>query len=183
MHANKDARDWAGGTDGGLFPPFEDGGVRAPSWDRQLAAAQAWQDAGGNGGGEACQWRAQRAAGATPALTMRTIVRLNTLNLALRARLTRIASDMSDVAIAAMQAHQDANPDQSAARGVEVLDHAGAARLAGMVRDWYAILANAQADMSALTGIAPARAERSQPLVERRQRAVPIDFAERRKAG
>ncbi len=170
------------------LPPLDEPQARGLPWQRQLDAAQAWQEAGANADGEACQWFDPRdlasggAESAGTGLTMQTVVRMNTLNVALRERLLRLTGEISNLAIAQMGARPEG--------GTAQLDEAAERRLAGLTRRWFDLMETAQATMSALTGIAPPGrelAERGQrvasPLVDRRQRVVEIDFADRRRAG
>lgn len=181
-----------------FFPPVEEIGVPERPWDDHLRAVLDWQEAGANGDGAACQWQEPPRlwpAGRTK-LAMQTVVRMNTLNVALRERLLRITNEMSNIAIAEMGLRK-AGPDdeaEAAAKSAtpEELDEAHALRLMELTRAWFDVVAMAQASMSALTGYAPRAAEHAggvqtpytaSPLVERRQRVMHIDFADRRKAG
>lgn len=195
-----------------FFPPLDVGAtvpeVLGVPWDRQVEAAAAWQAAGGNSDSE-LQW-AVRAAGVTivPALertgeaaraagqaegeapTMHTIMRMSTLMVSLRERLMQIQTEAANVAIAEM-GRRKSGPGAGAetTEGVPPLpqlheDHAR--RINELTRAWFDTVASAQAGMSALTGYLPAGAQPaggSTPLVERRKRAVLIDFPDRRRVG
>lgn len=179
-----------------FFPPIDEAGATEPSWDEQLRATLDWQEAGANEDGNASQWqdplRLWQPGQAN--LSMQSVVRMNTLNVALRERLLQISSEMSNIAIAEIGMRKAA-PDSgepAPAATPEPLDEANALRLMALTRAWFDVVAMAQASMSALTGYAPRSAGQpgeahapysASPLVERRQRVVHIDFADRRKTG
>lgn len=177
-------------VDGEHLPPLDDPQAWALSWERQIDFLCAWQEASANSDGEACQWRetAPPAAGDTR-LTMQTVVRANTLNVALRERLLNIASEMSNIAIAEIGARKDAavggaRPGASP----EPLSETNAERLRALTRSWFELVNGAQQTMSALTGYGlrePGVTANPAPssTQERRQRVVRIDFADRRRAG
>ncbi|MBC9072981.1 hypothetical protein IAI53_13480 [Thauera sp. CAU 1555] len=154
-----------------------------PSWGRQLDAAQAWQEASAALADDAHQWSAApgyRRGKDAPQLTAQTVVRMNTLNVALRERLLRLMSEASNVAIAAMSRRQGAGGGSAA-----TLDQQGAGQIEQVTRAWFELIDTARANMSALTGMAPpaGAAGDGEPLVDRRQQALAIAFADRRKAG
>lgn len=162
-------------------PPLEHTVDWGPSWDRQLDAARAWQEACAAVADEAHQWcaaAAYRHDGDAPPLTAQTVVRMNTLNVALRERLRRLTSEASNVTIAAMARRQGADVTSTS-----VLDEQGVEQVAEVARAWFALIDMARANMCALTGMAPpaAAGEHGEPLVDRRQRAVTIAFTDRRK--
>lgn len=176
--------------EGEFLPPLGEPGSWGVPWARQLDAVQAWQDAGGNGDGEACQWRGPAAAG-DPALTMQTIVRMNTLNVSLRERLLQITNEASNIAIAEMALREQAGGSGQAA-AVPPLSAEHAQQLVELARAWFDLVAAAQAGMGALTGLAQRSAaaeasarvaKDSRPFVDRRQCAVDIAFSDRRKVG
>ncbi len=188
---------WADGLAGEFVPPLDARDTWGTPWARQLELARAWQEAGGGGDGEACQWRdpVSDPLGEGASLTMQTIVRLNTLNVSLRERLLQITNEASNIAIAEMALREQA---AGATRtggppgAVPALDAAQARKLVELSRAWFELVAAAQAGMSALTGLSPrgaaaaasARAARdARPFVDRRQCVIDIAFADRRKAG
>lgn len=183
-----------------FFPPVDEAGVAETPWDMQLKAALDWQEAGANSDGTSCQWedppRLWHVGQAK--LSMQTVVRVNTLNVALRERLLQITSEMSNIAIAEMGLRKDEPAEgggEAAAKPSatpEMLDEANALKLMALTRAWFEVMAMAQASMSTLTGYSPrATGDASgmqtpyaaSPLVERRQRVMHIDFADRRKVG
>jgi len=200
-----------------FVPPLDAPETWGIPWDRQLAAALAWQQAVGNDDMPASiQERStgslivpalDDAANASrsgpakvvpvahPALTMRTIVRMNTLLVSLRERMLQITTDASNIAIAEMARRQDASAPQSAigdAPAVQPLHPDHAARIVELARAWFDVVADAQASMTALTGLAPrgatgARADTAANdharVGERRHRMQEIDFPDRRRAG
>lgn len=187
-------------SDSEFLPPLEEHGTWGPAWARQLEATRAWQEAGANTDGEAAQWREASlpAMHAKPALTMQTLVRANTLNVALRERLWQITNEMSNIAIAGIArrtqvpADSDAAPSGRPAASPEPLDEYNAQKLTELTRAWFGLVAAAQSGMSALTGHDPhdREAGTSQhsarapaPLVERRQCVIAVDFADRRRTG
>ena len=185
-------------SDSEFLPPLEEHGTWGPTWARQLDAARAWQEAGANIDGEAAQWRdaSPPAIHRKPALTMQTLVRANTLNVALRERLWQIANDMSNIAIAGMARRTQGRADGDAAdkpvASPEHLDEHNAHKLTELTRAWFDLVSAAQSGMSALTGYDPhgQEADTSQrathapaPMVERRQCVIEVDFADRRRTG
>lgn len=176
-----------------FFPPRNESGEWAlPPWDAHIDAALAWQDAT-SGEDHTHQWRDPATPSQDTPLTMQTIVRVNTLNVALRERLLRIINEMSNIAIGEMgQRKVEAEGGASAEPGhIEALDQASAQRVTQLAAAWFDVIEMAQASMSALTGYVPAarlpaRAATSDydaHLVDRRQQVIHIDFADRRKAG
>lgn len=180
------------------LPPLDEPWVWGLPWERQLEAVYAWQETYATVDDEACQWR-DAFAPVTPAstvITMQTVVRLNTLNVALRERLMQISNEVSNIAIAEMARRKDGPADGSTVSAAsppaapEPVDERNAQRLAELTRGWFELVAAAQAGMSALTGYVPrsGQADTTQsatrrPLVERRQCVIAVDFADRRKAG
>lgn len=168
---------------GEAAPPLGSPAEWGPSWSHQLEAAQAWQEASTALADEADQWRTSvenlRDAKAPP-LTAQTVVRMNTLNVALRERLLRLMSEASNVAIAAMSRRQGAGGQPAA-----TLDEQGVGQIAQVMRAWFALIDTARANMGALTGMAPPAGASADgdPLVDRRQQVMDIAFADRRKAG
>ncbi|HRP98457.1 MAG TPA: hypothetical protein PL143_19650, partial [Rhodocyclaceae bacterium] len=171
-----------------FVPPLDAPETWGIPWDRQLAAALAWQQAAGNDDAPACA--AERSTGslivpslddaastsrsgqskvvpiAHPALTMRTIVRMNTLLVSLRERMLQITTDASNIAIAEMARRQDAAMPESAiadAPAVPALHPDHAARITELARAWFDVVADAQASMTALTGLAPRDAAGTRP--------------------
>jgi len=164
-------------------PPHGGAAEWGPSWTRQLDVAQAWQDASAALADEAHQWCApaeyQRSAEAAP-LSAQTVVRMNTLNVALRERLLRLTNEASNVAIAAIARRQGAGDPAG-----DALDGEGAGQMEAVARKWFALIDKARANMSALTGMAPpaGAAADGEPLVDRRLQMMTIGFADRRKVG
>lgn len=174
-----------------FLPPLGERDTWGAPWARQLEAAWAWQEAGADTDGEACQWREPVADPHGPALTMQTIVRLNTLNVSLRERLLQITNETSNIAIAEMALREQA-ASSGAGASPAPLDAVQAKRLRELARAWFDLVAAAQAGMGALTGLSPrsraadasARvAKDARPFVDRRQCVIDIGFADRRKAG
>lgn len=175
-----------------FFPPRDERGAWAlPPWDDHIDAALAWQEAH-NGEDHSHQWRDPATSSQEATLTMQTIVRVSTLNVALRERLLRIINEMSNIAIGEMSLRKAGAADEAAApERIPALDPESAQRVTQLARAWFDVIDMAQASMSALTGYAPtARAATGSPatgydahLVDRRQRVIHIDFADRRKAG
>lgn len=159
-----------------FMPPVSEIGVALPSWEQQLDAVLAWQEAGGNRDLDDGGWP---ASAGDVLLSMQTVTRVNTLNIALRERLLQLTNDLSSLAIAAMAARRSIH----ASSVPEPLDEDSARRMQALTRDWFELIAMAEASMSALTGCRRQAAPAARPLVDRRQRAQPIDFADRRKAG
>lgn len=200
-----------------FVPPLDAPETWGIPWDRQLAAALAWQQAGGNDDppasapeqstGSLIVPSLDDAASASrsgqskvvpiahPALTMRTIVRMNTLLVSLRERMLQITTDASNIAIAEMARRQDAATPGSAvvdAPAVQSLHPDHAIRITDLARAWFDVVADAQASMTALTGLAPRDATGTRPGTaandsarsgERRHRVQGIDFPDRRRAG
>jgi len=160
-----------------FLPPLELPDTWGGAWDRQLRAMQAWQEADANTDGENSVYRAP---------TMRTLTRMNTLLTSLREQLLQIQSEAANVAVAEMGRRQVPTrafgPNADAQRPL----HAGSAeRLTGITRAWFEIMAAAQAEMTMLTGLAPAAtqaasATTARPFIDRRRRAAVIDFPDRR---
>jgi hypothetical protein len=120
---------------------------------------------------------------------MQTVVRANTLNVALRERLLNIASEMSNIAIAEIGVRKDAaTGSASPGASPEPLSAANAERLRALTRSWFELVTGAQQTMSALTGyglpgVRAAADAAPDSTSDRRQRVVHIDFADRRRAG
>lgn len=187
-------------SDGEFLPPLEEHETWGLAWARQLEVTCAWQEAGANTDGEAAQWRdaSPPAKHGKPVITMQTLVRANTLNVALRERLWHIANEMSNIAIAGIarrtqgQAAGDDVSTEKPAASPEQLDEHNAQKLTELTRAWFDLVAAAQSGMSALTGYDPhgretgtnqGTAQASAPLVERRQCVIAVDFADRRRTG
>jgi len=190
MRATIPAGDGTGNLENEFLPPLE--ATYDLSWESQIDCASAWQEAGANTDGEACQWQecGYLPGEATTMLSMQTVVRVNTLSLALRDRLLKLTNELSNVAIAEMaQRKGHGETDGEASSAADPLSTEGRQRFSEFAREWHELLAAAQAGMSALTGYAPASPASAQTskvarsLVERRQRVVDIDFADRRRAG
>ncbi|NMG66130.1 hypothetical protein GPA19_14355 [Azoarcus indigens] len=190
MRATIPAGDGMGNLENEFLPPLE--ATYDLSWENQIDCASAWQEAGANTDGEACQWQecGYPTGETTATLSMQTVVRVNTLSLALRDRLLKLTNELSNVAIAEMaQRKSDGEASSDAPSTPEPLSAEGRQRFAEFARNWHELLAAAQAGMSALTGYAPislgsaATSRVAHSLVERRQRVVNIDFADRRRAG
>lgn len=174
-----------------FFPPYDETGATVISWEIQVQTAQDFHEACPRDD-EACQWRDPLEASGDFRPTMQTVVRINTLNVALRERLLRLTNDMSNLAIAemGMRKSTDAGGAEMAA-GPEPLSEDSAQRLMALTRAWFDIMGMAQASMGTLTGYMPRTADRTaasadyadRPLVERRQNVRHIDFADRRRAG
>ncbi|NMG75904.1 hypothetical protein [Aromatoleum diolicum] len=178
-----------------FIPPFDLPEADRIPWERQLSAARAWQEAGGNGDGS------RGGRGVTAAmptlesasqLTMGTVTSMNTLLVSLMERLLELQTEVANVALAEMSLRH-ASPFE-AADGVSIRSplHADNARLIEQLANSCAeLMAAAQIDMSAATGIIlpGARTGRTQPaadqpwlLADRRKRAQVIEFPDRRAA-
>ncbi len=174
---------------GQLFLPPRDLGeppadVWGQPWERQVAAAAAWQAAAGDddgssawpsaanpAGAHAAEHRAAAAGRGTPAAggerdaaprrpTMTTIARMNTLTVSLREQLQRLQHEAADVAIAEMALRRGPPPEPGgespALRPLPQLDEAHARRIVDIAGSWFAAVAAAQAGMSALLAGGPA---------------------------
>jgi hypothetical protein len=181
------------------LPPEE----RRMSWEQQLNAELAWQEAGGNADGEVARsmnaaprekWvpagPSARAAAAPP--TMGTLTGMNTQLISLMERLLEIQTEVANVAVTEMsqrQALAAAVPQANAVHSP--LQPENARLVAQLANACFELLRAAQTDLSAINGLQPSgeRTERGQVateqpwlLADRRRRATVIDFPERRAA-
>jgi hypothetical protein len=175
-------RDTGGGErfEAEYLPPLDESGVWLMPWERQVEAARAWQEAGGNLDGDAAQTYQGEPSRAVPPPSMQTIVRMNTLNVALRERLTQLTGAISNLAIETM------GERGAGAHAPVHLDEVRAHRLQEHVRNWFEIVDSARSGMQSLSGMQPASraaaGSAGRRRGERRQRVVQIDFADRRRA-
>jgi hypothetical protein len=196
-----------------FIPTLDTPDAWGPPWDRQLSLVLAWQEAGGNSDGEAGQYKEPTAdmivppleqggtardpaygggGGGQPELTMRTIVRMNTLLVSLRERMLQITTEASNVAIAEMALRQGSAAGVSdPSASLQALSQENAQRIAQLARSWFDIIAAAQAGMNSLTGVtargaasgeAPVASGGGRRIAERRRREAMIDFPDRRMA-
>lgn len=193
-----------------FLPPLDAPETWGQPWDRQIAAALAWQEAGGNDDGQVAPLattqevivpslddatrRALRHASdptgsAGNALTMRSIVRMNTLLVSLRERMLQITAEASNVAIDEMSRRQSSSADAST---LTPLHEDNGRRIKALARAWFDIIASAQASMSELTGLTPTgaagalhrfAANEAASGPERRHQALAISFPDRRRSG
>jgi hypothetical protein len=182
--------------EGEFIPPMEvlmEGRADAlVPWERQLEAVLAWQAAGGNADNDwaadsrprlASQSR-RRVAGAEAggALTMATVVRMTTTLVSLRERLLGIQNRLSEVSSAELRVQRAVSSDAAGrAESSTVrrpLGETSSRRITLLARDCVEALDSTRTGMAVLAGmVAPDDAP-----VERRQRAVLIDFPDRRAA-
>jgi hypothetical protein len=211
-HDNANAQLHADTLDCEFLPPLDARETWGVAWERQLAAAIAWQEAGGNDDAwiEAPaevvvpaledatppSWRSRSELAATgyPALNMGTIVRMNTLLVSLRERMLQITSEASNIAIAEMALRHDARSErgEGSCGSQQPLHPAHAERIKELAGAWFGILGEAQRSMSALTGLdagdrepstRPVAANETHPDTERRHHERAIDFPDRRRSG
>lgn len=152
-----------------FIPPIGLPETLGPSWARQLAAAEAWQAAGGNAD-DACD----PCLGLTDAHapTMRTITRMNTVLQALRDRLQQIQIEAANVSIAELARREATSGD--AAHPEDAFSPLGAEngeRFDALVASCFDLLGSARSSLAVIPGIR-----------ERRTRSVAIDFPDRRAA-
>ena len=160
-------------------------------WERQLEAVLAWQAAGGNADND---WATdtfprspvqsrQRPAGETAAgpLTMAAVVRMTTTLVSLRERLLGIQTRLSEVSSAELRVQRATSSDAAGRTESTVrrpLGETSSRRITLLARDCVEALDSARTGMAVLACmVAPDDAP-----AERRQRAVLIDFPDRRAA-
>jgi len=186
-----------------FIPPLDLPDEHRMSWERQLNAAQAWQTAGGNADSKAGQGMdAGRGTGGVAAglsrvdgarqPTMATITSMNMLLVSLMARLLEVQTEVANVAVAEMSLRHAPSSAESEADNTLLPLHAENARLIEQLATLsFELMAAAQTDMSAATGLLPpgARTSRNQStadqpwlLADRRRRAQVIHFRDRRAA-
>lgn len=182
-----------------FIPPLDLPEEHRIPWERQLIAAQAWQEAGGNAD-HGMDGR-RRLAVVAPRLsrvddasrpTMGTITNMNMLLVSLMERLLEIQTEVANVAVAEMSLRHtpaSAEPDSE----ITLLPlHAENARLIEQLASLsFELMGAAQTDLTTVTGLLPPGARPSknhlaadQPwlLADRRKRAVVINFPDRRQA-
>lgn len=177
-----------------FIPPMEvlmaDRADALVPWERQLEAMLAWQAAGGNADNDwspdirprfPAQSR-QRMAGeaADGPLTMAAVVRMTTTLVSLRERLLGIQTRLGEVSGAELRVQRAASCDAAGRAETSTvrrpLGETSSRRITLLARDCVEALDSARTGMAVLacmvaSGDAPA---------ERRQRAVLIDFPDRR---
>lgn len=152
-----------------FIPPIELPETFGLSWERRLAAAEAWQNAGGDAD-YACEPAGQLVG--TRASTMRTITRMNTVLQSLRDRLQQIQLEAANVAIAEL-ARREAG-SSAAPHPEDAFSPLGAEnqrRIDALVVSCFDLLGSARTSLAAIPGVG-----------ERRSRSVDIDFPDRRAA-
>jgi hypothetical protein len=158
-------------------------------WDRQLDAARAWQDAGGNVDNVWDVWvQTPHRSGSMSRLpdeapTMATIVRMTTTVVAVRERLLRVQTEATEVARAEMALRcapstDVANNDGPSSR--RSLEEQNSERVLALARACVDMLDAARSSVAALAGIPDRRAPQEAPFVERRRSNVVIGFPDRR---
>lgn len=170
-------------------PPLDMPWCWGVPWDRQLGAATAWQDACAELGANE-EYKKERICGSTRHLaveaahgdrapTMRTVARITTLLSSLRERLLQLQSEVANVAIAEMGQRQAGSPGSDpAGSSLPPLGAENIERVSELTRSWFEIVASAQGEMRALTGLTAGSTQGA----ERRRHAVVIDFPDRRAA-
>lgn len=178
-----------------FIPPIEmlmDGRSDAlVPWERQLDAVLAWQAACGNADNDGVtdsrprfpaqsrQRMASEPAGGP--LTMAAVVRMTTTLVSLRERLLGIQTRLSEVSSAELRVQRAVSSDAAGRTESTVrrpLGETSSRRITLLARDCVEALDSARSGMAVLAGmVAPDGAP-----IERRQRAVLIDFPDRRAA-
>lgn len=186
-----------------FIPPLDLPEEYRIAWERQLDAAQAWQAAGGNAdtmadrGIDAGRGSGGVAAGLTRVddgeqPTIGTITSMNTLLVSLMERLLEVQTEVANVAVAEMSLRHTPSSPETATDNPRLPLHAGNARLIEQLATLsFELLAAAQSDLSAATGLIRVSTRRNsnhvsadQPwlLADRRRRAQVINFPDRRQA-
>lgn len=152
-----------------FIPPIELPETHGLAWERQLAAVEAWQAAGGDAD-PACE--PAGGIGGTHASTMRTITRMNTVLQSLRDRLQQIQLEAANVAIAELarrEAGSSAAPHPEDAFSPLGEEHQR--RIDALLASCFDLLGSARTALTAIPGVG-----------ERRRRSIDIDFPDRRAA-
>ncbi|NMG73468.1 hypothetical protein [Aromatoleum diolicum] len=178
-----------------FIPPLDLPETHGVSWEQQVSATLAWQEAGGNveESADSQTTAADARSGSERHLpTMRTITRMNTVLVALGERLQQIQIEAANVAIGEMSLRQAStsvalNPEDA----FSPLSPEHLQRIDALAASCFALLTAARANLSAIPGFPSVSARTGgtqraahEPwfFADRRQHEMMIDFPDRRAA-